>query len=88
MSPMNCELRLLCLSLQIIAKHSLSSGDTLVAIIYEIHIIKGQFVNVKNNDTLGSCAKMNDKKQNIKYLLNRDENDKMEEPTVHSCQSC
>ena len=68
--------------------HSLSSGDKRVVTRYAIHITKGQFVNVKNNDTLGSCAKMNDKKQNIKYLLNRDENDKMEEPTVHSCQSC
>jgi hypothetical protein len=54
----------------------------------EIHITKGQFVNVKNSVTSGFCADFYDMKQIMKNLLDEDEIDKTEEPALHAHQFC
>ena len=54
----------------------------------EIHVTKGVTVNVKNNAMTGLCGDFYDMTKIMKNLLDEDEIDQMEEPTVHAHQWC
>ena len=54
----------------------------------EIHVTKGAVVNVKNDQLTGLSKDFYDMTKIMKNLLDEDEIDQMEEPTVHAHQWC